>query len=181
LGAPVRRFLTIIVALSAGFAATLSARAQGDAPLKFNCVIKDAQLSASRTHVRCANKGLNGLSEFAAETNQPYASRVAAAIVQALRTGSTLVLTYAPAAELNPDGCHARRCRKIIDVGGNGRTAQPALAPSLNAPEPKVQPADFDPVDAIVEDPSLEGQTVTPPEAPTPLAPSNAPMQPVPN
>lgn len=154
------------------------ARAQDDAPLKFNCIVRDAQILPDRTHVRCENKGLNGLSEFAAETNQPYANRVAEAIVQALRSGTTLVLTYAPSSELNPDGCLARNCRKIIDVGGS--THNPPKPPKpppvpISGPQPQIDPSDFDPVDASVEEPSTPLALQPPPE------PQARPMEPIPD
>lgn len=187
LGASVRRNLALTVAVILGLGAPPFAGAQADAPLKFNCVIRDAQILPDRTVVRCANKGLNGLSEFAAETNQPYANRVAAAIVQALRSGSPLILTYAPSAELNPDGCPIRNCRKIIDVGGNGRIVKPPAPPPtpLNAPEPQVEPADFDPVEMSVDEPGpSEGVAAIAPSAPAPIRPPAAahrPMEPIPN
>jgi hypothetical protein len=178
LGASVRRISILSVALGAGLAAAMLARAQDDTPLKFSCIVRDAQILPDRTHVRCANKGLNGLSEFAAETNQPYANRVAAAIVQSLRSGTTLVLTYAPSSELNPEGCLARNCRKIIDVGGVARLPAPPPRPApipISGPQPQIDPEDFDPVDATVEEPSA---TVPPPPPP---APPTRPMDPIPN
>jgi hypothetical protein len=158
------------------------ARAQDDAPLKFSCVVRDAQILPDRTHVRCANRGLNGLSEFAAETNQPYANRVASAIVQALRSGTTLVLTYAPSSELNPDGCNVRNCRKIIDVGGSTRI--PPHPPSSAAapvpgPQPQIDPQDFDPIDDSVEEPSATPPAPPPPPETAPAAWTVRPMQPI--
>lgn len=172
-----------MIAFGVGLAALTVARAQGDAPLKFNCVIRDAQILPDRTQMRCANTGLNGLNEFAAETNQPYANRVAAAIIQALRSGTPLMLTYAPSPELNPDGCSPRTCRKIIDVGGNGRIAlPPRVAPApLDGPEPQIEPTDFDPVDPMEEEPGPPDVVAAPPQPALPLLPSpqTRPMQPI--
>lgn len=168
------------LAIVAGLTASLFARASDDAPLKFRCMVRDAQILPDRTHVRCANRGLNGLSEFAAETNQPYANQVAAAIVQALRTGTTLVITYAPSDELNPDGCNRANCRKILDVGGNGLAVRAPLQPMPSAGlEPQIEPADFDPVDSVVDEPDA-----APPPRPTAAtkpAPPPFTMRPIPN
>jgi hypothetical protein len=87
-----------------------------DAPGKFRCVIMRATILPDRIDVLCANKGLNGLNQFSAETGQPYASAIAAGIVVALRSQVPLIVTYAPDAELNPPGCSARSCRKMIAI-----------------------------------------------------------------
>jgi hypothetical protein len=144
------------------------AHAQPDLPQKFQCVVKDAQILADRTQVRCANKGMNGLSEFAAETNQPYANRVASAIVQALRTSTPLVLTYAPSIELNPEGCSERNCRKIIDVGGSlTMPRQPQAPVPREMAEPQIEPSDVDLEDTVVQAPAPPPRQV--PQAPQPI------------
>lgn len=172
----------------AGVAFGLWARASDEAPLKFKCMIRDAQILPDRTHVRCANRGMNGVSEFAAETNQPYANQVASSIVQSLRTGTTLTITYAPSDELNPAGCDRRVCRKIIEVGGSGNVVRPPLMqpmPPLPT-QPLVGPADFDPVDASVDEPAAEPAVVPPSPPPPPVMPARPvpqpfKMRPIPN
>jgi hypothetical protein len=174
-GQLVSRSVKTFLLVCAATALSVPANAQADLPLKFQCIVRDAQILAARTQVRCANRGLNGLSEFAADTNQPYAGRVASAIVQALRTGAPLVLTYAPAVELNPNGCDARICRKIIDVGGQPVMARaPAPAPfPQSSPQPRVEPADFDPVDDVVYEP----RAVAPTPQPAPKSPAVDPYR----
>lgn len=156
------------VAIAASLTAVMFARASDDTPLKFQCMVKDAQILPDRTHVRCANRGLNGLSEFAAETNQPFANQVAAAVVQSLRTGARLVITYAPSDELNPDGCNRRVCRKILGVGGSGNAVRPPVFAPMpaSASQPSVAPDDFDPVDASVDEASFEEPRIDAPSAP---------------
>lgn len=184
------RVLAFSLAFSSSVAAARLAHAQDDAPLKFNCVVRDAQILPGRTQVRCANKGLNGLSEFAAETTQPYAGRVADAIVHALRTGSPLMVTYAPSVELNPDGCNERNCRKIIDVGGDGRIPTPPPRPVMTPVEPTALPQPVEPPapDMPAEEPQAEDfdlfdstpapvETAVRPAAP--ILPPSRPMQPI--
>jgi hypothetical protein len=160
--------------------APVSAQLRDDAPQKFQCVVKEAVISPDRTLVKCANRGLNGLSEFAAETTQPHAARVAVAMMQALRVGRPLVLTYAPSVELNPEGCHSRTCRKIIDVGEH--IATPIALPP-RPPNPAEEPGPFD---DFGDEPPVEVEPVSiAPEPPvaastagTPPAPAFAPMPP---
>lgn len=179
-----RFVLTSGALLGAIVAAAFFARAADDTPLKFRCLVKDAQILPDRTHVRCSNRGMNGLSEFAAETNQPYANQVANAIIQSLRTGTSLVITYAPSDELNPEGCNRRTCRKIIEVGGSGVAVRPPMMqpmPPLPT-QPLVGPEDFDAVDTSVDEPRQGGSVAPPPPSP-PRKPALAPfqMRPIPN
>lgn len=190
MGASVHRVLVFSLAFSSSVAVARLAQAQDDAPLKFNCVVRDAQILPGRTQVRCANKGLNGLSEFAAETTQPYAGRVADAIVLALRTGTPMMVTYAPSVELNPDGCSERNCRKIIDVGGDGRIPTPPPRSAMPPVEPTAlpQPAEPPAPDMPAEEPQAEDfdffdtstapvETAVRPAAP--ILPLFQPMQPI--
>lgn len=183
LGASVRWGSVLFSVVAAAVSAAPVTHAQDDAPLKFTCVVRDAQILPDRTQVRCANKGMNGLSEFAAETNQPYAGRVANAIVHSLRTGTNLILTYAPSTELNPDGCSVRTCRKIIDVGGTGRVPpRPAPAALPQTPIPETPPANFDEPDAFTDEPDTVDALVQLPPSPAPAAPPlpvTRPMQPI--
>jgi hypothetical protein len=93
------------------------AHAQEHAPVKFRCVVQDVRVQSAHVHVQCANKGLTGVYEFAAETDQPYSKRVSSAALTAQRARGSVMITYAPSLDLNPDGCDPRTCRKVIDAG----------------------------------------------------------------
>jgi hypothetical protein len=113
-------------------------RAQSDVPVKFRCVVKDVRTLRDHVHVRCANRGLTGVYEFAAEADQPYSRRVSSAALQAWRARGSLMITYAPSIELNPEGCDLETCRKIIDAGPFPPVAH---APPVPTTTPEARPA----------------------------------------
>ena len=128
-------FFPVLVGSALLASGSTDAWAQAGGPMKFRCMVQDAQILPDRTHVRCLNRGMNGLSTFAADTAQPYSSQVVLAVVQSLRTQVPLVITYAPDVELNPEGCDVRNCRKIIDVG-QPPVARKSVSAPLAAPLP---------------------------------------------
>jgi hypothetical protein len=141
--------------------------AQEGSPGKFRCVIQDVRSLPDHVHIRCANRGLTGVFEFAAESDQPYSKRVSSAALTALRARSSLMVTYAPSLELNPDGCDPSTCRKVLDAG--------PYPPPTSAPPP-IRPAPM-PVVAVKADedwdepPPVEAVAPTLPQQPAPLPP----------
>ncbi|MBP6011664.1 MAG: hypothetical protein KBA31_05500 [Alphaproteobacteria bacterium] len=85
-------------------------------PPSFRCFVRDVMAFYDRTHVRCYNKVNNRINFFAVDTAQPIAATLLQKSLSAMQTGKPIIITFAPATDLNPSNCDRKDCRRLIDV-----------------------------------------------------------------
>ena len=85
-------------------------------PPNWRCFVRDAMVFYDRVHVRCYNKTAEGVTFFAVDTSQPIAVSLITKALMAMQQGRPVKIAYAPGPDLNPPGCRAADCRRLLDI-----------------------------------------------------------------